>query len=134
MKFPKPTKKTSRIRRSVALKRADDAFSAFIRNRDGNQCVTCGKHFKHIEAGHWIPRGHESVRYDERNVHSQCRRCNQYLGGNPVKYRKFMLDNYGKEVVEELELKSQVTVHRKTEDLLVIETHYKEKLHGHMGT
>lgn len=133
LKYPKPQKrrkKEDRISFKAALKRADSAFAKFIKARDGNICCTCGKHSKRIECGHFIPRGHMAIRFDERNSHSQCTRCNHYLGGDPVRYRKFMIEQYGMRVVEELEIKSQMSIHRKAEDLLWLEKHFKEKLNA----
>jgi hypothetical protein len=92
-------------------KKCWDLFSEVIRYRDcqeeGNygQCITCGerKHFSELQAGHFIPGRHNSVLFDLRNCHSQCMRCNVFLKGNPIKYYRFMLDVYGKDVIDELD-------------------------------
>ena len=91
-----------------------EAFSTYIRFRDcllttgkpekGKFC-TCGKEieFEYLQAGHWLPRRHNSVLFDERNCHAQCFSCNIGKKGNPVKYFHFMEKKYGREVMEELE-------------------------------
>lgn len=73
------------------------AFSAFIRKRGANldgyvDCVTCGepKHWKEMQAGHFIDGRNNTILYDERLVHPQCQRCNVWLGGNKVQYVLFM--------------------------------------------
>lgn len=103
--------KMKRKRSLKALKRdLDSAFSRFIRQRDssgGNQygfygpCVTCSKVNK-LEAGHFIPRQHLSVRWDARNVHGQCSYCNRWLHGNLLEYTLYMQKTYGQEVIDEL--------------------------------
>jgi uncharacterized membrane protein YkvA (DUF1232 family) len=42
------------------------------------------------------------------NVNHQCKRCNYFLSGNQAKYRMGLLNKYGKESVEQLELKAQL--------------------------
>lgn len=41
-----------------------------------------------------------ALRWDERNVHAQCRSCNRFDEGNAAGYTMFMLDKYGKSVVD----------------------------------
>ncbi len=76
-------------------------------------CVTCGmtKHWKEMQAGHFIPQAQgDAVRFDLRNIHPQCHRCNINLGGNGAEYYPFMLSEYGQEVIDELRKKSRTTV------------------------
>jgi len=87
-------------------------FSIFIRKRDGEyvKCVTCEnvRHWKNMDAGHYISGVHIGTRYDERNVHAQCKDCNQFKGGNLEEYKKFMLKTYGEDVLKELRRNSQL--------------------------
>jgi len=92
-------------------------FSIFIRKRDGKgseypTCVTCDnrRHWKNMDAGHFISSVHTSIKFDERNVHAQCRNCNGPLGGNLKVYSEFMEKTYGKEVMAELRRKSHVII------------------------
>jgi hypothetical protein len=87
-------------------RKLDLVFSAYIRKRDADKdgygkCVTCRK-WSLLEAGHFIPRQHISVRWDIRNVHGQCSRCNRWLHGDLIEYTLYMQKRYGVEVVEEL--------------------------------
>lgn len=98
-------------------------FSRYIRLRDSLEwandhpehngepmaaCVSCRKTIKAfgvggLQAGHFIPGRNNSILFDERGVHAQCYRCNIPLKGNWVPYRRFMVERYGEEVIEELE-------------------------------
>ena len=114
-RFPKPARrekaKPKRIARKArprkqrkttvgALKRKLwKLFSAYVKARDGNICFTCGaKDLEGINwhAGHGIRQGgHAAVQYDPKNVHSQCGRCNIWLGGNTSEYMARLIDRYG---------------------------------------
>ena len=79
-------------------------------------CVTCrpgtpGRHYKELQAGHFIPQAQgNAVKWDLRNIHPQCYRCNINLGGNGAEYYPFMLERYGQEVIDELRFLSNTTV------------------------
>ena len=78
--------------------KADRVFSAWIRRRDAHgRCCTCGSPASH--AGHYIKRQHLGTRYDPRNCHAQCVRCNTYLGGNMDEYAKFLIAEYGVDIL-----------------------------------
>lgn len=68
-------------------------------------CITCGREVSgnSLHAGHFIGRRHKKVAYDERNLNAQCAGCNKWNNGEPLKYRRALLEMYGKSVVEELE-------------------------------
>ena len=63
-------------------KLADKYFSQMIRYRDGerrtdgwwSECITCSewKPLKQMQAGHFVSRRVNSLRFDETNVNSQC--------------------------------------------------------------
>lgn len=88
--------------------------SRYIRLRDAvdrkagwGHCCDCGKivQIKYADAGHYIGRGlggGSGVYFDERNIHLQAKVCNK-TNQNRDGYRKFMLDKYGQEVIDELE-------------------------------
>jgi hypothetical protein len=93
--LPKPVKQKKKRRafqksssKSAAMKRADDAFSYFIRQRDANEagvasCISCGQmfHWVAITNGHWIGRSNQRLRFDEENCAAQCRTCNTIACG-----------------------------------------------------
>jgi hypothetical protein len=113
----------------------DAVFSRYIRLADADeggtvQCVTCQKllHFKEAQCGHWVKRQYRSVRWDERNVGVQCRRCNHFLDGAQDEFGLHIITKYGEPVYQELMvLKHQIKKHTRAdlEDLIAL---YKEKL------
>ena len=57
-----------------------------------------------FDAGHYRSVGSaKHLEFDPRNVHGQCKRCNQYLGGDPVRYRIGLIARIGLAEVEALE-------------------------------
>lgn len=85
------------------LERAQIVFNRWIRERDKNKgCISCGAPV--TEAGHYFSQGHHSaLRYNEINVNGQCTRCNCFLHGNLINYRKGLVNRYGLEKVLMLE-------------------------------
>jgi hypothetical protein len=78
-------------------------FSEYIRLRDSNEngyctCITCGavRHWKGLDAGHGIPRQYWATRYNEKNVHAQCKPCNGFEGGKREVYAQEVDKRYGK--------------------------------------
>lgn len=121
--MPKPSRKT-------LVKKLDTVFSEYIRRRyaknDIAVCVTCGKkdHWKKLQAGHFMSRKHYSTRWDERNVEVQCNACNVFRYGEQYKFSIYL----GKELSDELYLKSHQTVKFSNVDLQEMIDVYKEKL------
>ena len=79
-------------------------------------CRTCGKILPRIgsnsQGGHFFPKGNggaSGAYFDERNVNTQCYNCNEWLEGNRYEYTKFMVDKYGQEVIDELEIKHKLS-------------------------
>lgn len=81
--------------RSQWTKEAQQAFNAFIRERDRTKpCISCGVHIvDHRHGGGWDCGHYRStganpeLRFCEANAHKQCKKCNQYLSGNVVNFR-----------------------------------------------
>ncbi len=74
-------------------------FAAYVKERDGNSCISCpatGLEGHGWHAGHLFPAGaHAVIKYEPKNVHSQCFRCNINLGGAGAAYTVRFLDKYG---------------------------------------
>jgi len=94
------TKKT----RSQLDKKLWKIFSQYIRKRDKYICFTCGKQcdVTNSQAGHYLSRRYTAIKYDERNVHCQCVRCNVMEHGNPIEYQRNLKARYYKELPDEL--------------------------------
>ena len=94
-----PLKKTSSQKKAIAKRAAWREFSRWTRARDP-KCVTCGA--PTTQAGHYVHNvSNTKLHFDPRNVHGQDARCNLYLSGNLNVYTLFMIDKYGRELVEE---------------------------------
>ena len=111
----------------------DKAFSEYIRKRDANEygmihCITCGAYIRwqDSDCGHFVRRGKDSVRFDERNSHAQCKKCNRDLYGNIRLYRKQMILKYGLEVVEQLERDANDHAHFAQFEIDELTRHYLE--------
>ena len=101
----KKTEKTKTL--AKWKKEAQDVFNAYIRLRDAElPCVSCGTTETKFpfHAGHYLSvGGYPELRFCEDNVHKQCMRCNTWLHGNLIQYRKSLVVRLGVDRVEWLE-------------------------------
>lgn len=85
---------------------AQIAVNAYVRLRDANkECVSCDTtESPQWDAGHYRSRGAAShLRFNLLNNWKQCNKCNRFLGGNVVEYRKKLIERIGEQRVIELE-------------------------------
>lgn len=113
-------------------RKAVKAAHAYIRARD-RSCISCGKYLEgKYDAGHFFnSNDYPALRYDERNIHAQCPRCNsaKMKGGNLLEYRIGLVNRYGEAFVQQLEQMSRCASKRWTiPELKQIEQYYKDKL------
>ena len=93
---------------SYLKKKADKVFSELIRRthcpNGYGQCVSCGSylHWTEGDAGHFCSRKHNATRYDKRNVQFQCRVCNRWQEGRKYEFGKYLIDEYGEGIIDEL--------------------------------
>ncbi len=85
-------------------------FSQYIRRRNADEdgivyCFTCGvrKHWKQVDAGHFVSRNAKAVKYSEINVQQQCKSCNGFHGGMAYEFGKRLDELYGEGTAENLE-------------------------------
>ena len=94
-------------RRSEYMQEAQDAFNAWIRQRDAGQpCISCGTTADvQYCAGHYRTVGAcPELRFEPLNVHRQCNKnCNLEKSGNIVEYRIRLVKKIGAEAVAWLE-------------------------------
>jgi len=108
---------------------AQKAFNGWIRARDaGKPCISCGKALdgtaNTTDCGHFRSVGSAPhMRYIEENAAGQCKKCNRYLSGNVVEYRKGLIERIGLERVEEIETDQTLRKHSK-QDLIDMAKHY----------
>ena len=91
-----PIKSRSISPRSRLIARAESAVNAFVRARDaGRPCISCFE-YKPLTAGHYrSTRAAPELRFDAKNIHGQCSRCNIDLAGNREGYREGLIERFG---------------------------------------
>jgi hypothetical protein len=97
------------------INKLDKVFSEFIRLRDADRqgickCITCGRFFKWNEgdAGHYVQRDRLATRFNEKNVHAQCKYCNRFRSGEQYLHGIAINKKYGKGTAEKLILLSKI--------------------------
>jgi len=115
-------------------KDVEEAMNRYVRLRDfAAGCISCGRRFApdaiggSCDAGHFRSKGSaKHLRFDPRNLHGQCKHCNDYLGGNPTGYRLGLIAKIGLEAVEALECDQAPRKHTKDE-LRAMRAEYRAK-------
>jgi len=101
-------------------------FNKYIRLRDGNICISCGKVITgQVHAGHYLTD--KALRYNENGTNSQCVKCNNWLSGNQIEYRINLIKKIGLPAVEELEREHPAQQYRAT-DLIELRGIYRDKI------
>ena len=119
-----------KISRKGLIKKLDSALSKFIRQRnavDGYvKCVTCGtrKHWKEVDAGHFVSRRHYATRWNPQNVHAQCKSCNGFHAGQNYLMGKYIDKTYGIGTADELITMSRQIKKFTDQDLKDLIEHY----------
>lgn len=129
--------KTEESSHSSALRKADTAFSLFIRTRDAQpyegrafRCISCNRvlPIEQADCGHYVNRQHMSLRFSEQNCHAQCRQCNRFDEGNIQEYRRGLIRKIGESRVNLLEALKHETHKLTALDLEFIARHYKSEV------
>jgi hypothetical protein len=84
--------------------KAGNAFRKFIRERDkGEKCISCDS-YNTSDASHFYSAGkYPALEFDPDNCHLACRKCNYFLSGNLLEYRKRLIERIGQEKVARLD-------------------------------
>ena len=136
----KSAKKTATrtISRSTAMRKADEAFSLYIRTRDSQpyegrafRCISCSRvlPIEQADCGHYVNRQHMTLRFSDLNCNAQCRHCNRFMEGNIQDYRKGLVLKIGDQKVTLLEAQKHLTTKISTFELQLLAKHYKEETH-----
>ena len=120
---------------------AQTAFNAYVRYRDRDlPCISCDAIGDHDglggywDAGHYRSRGAaKHLSFNLWNCAKQCSRCNRYLSGNVVEYRKRLITRIGSERVDKLEnnndtVKHDITYLRRIKQIFKNKLRIKKKL------
>ena len=110
-------------------------FSEFIRLRDSDsqgicKCITCGlvKPWKLMDCGHGIGRQYKSTKFNEKNNHAQCKRCNGFDGGKREVYKVEMDKRYGHGTWDKMEIASRTVCKRSVFEIKVMTEYYKKEV------
>jgi len=134
---PRTGKRTRKRTSSQSLpalkKKVQMVFNEYIRLRDqGKPCIACGKK-RELQAGHFFPVGrYDGLRFNEDNVHGECRACNYYDEAHLIYYSQNLLKKIGEERYEAL--KSAAAEYKKSgykwsrAELLELLAKYKTKV------
>ena len=124
--MPKKKKTVSQLRKQL-----DKYFSLYVRLSNADQygmctCFTCGakKHWKEIQAGHFMSRKHTATRWHLDNVKPQCVKCNMYSQGEQFKFAQ----NLGMKKANQMQKLSQTTAKFTYSEIVWYIEHYKEKV------
>lgn len=100
-----------KLDRKTLIKRLDTLRQTYARyegakKKNGtwvNSCVSCGAVFPcdKMNGGHFISRACYPLRWDERNVHCQCVRCNLYRNGAYLEYSQWFIKKYGQKLFDQ---------------------------------
>lgn len=123
--------------RSRHIKAAQISFNKFINKRDfGLPCCACGLPINGpAHASHFLSIGaHPNLRFDEKNCHSGCAKCNVFLHGNLIRYRENLVLKIGIDDVLLLESNNEF-IKFSIEDLICIKKKYdlEYKLLNNLG-
>ena len=90
-----------------------DLCKKIIRARYPHFCFTCGRQIDgaNMHTGHFIPKAScpAELKYSLDNLRLQCYHCNINLGGNGGEYYRKLEEEMGKEFVEDLFKRKQIT-------------------------
>ena len=98
---PKPKRYLRKQRKtslSAAKRKLWPLFAAYIKNRDGPTCFSCGAtglKGRSWHAGHLVSRRIGATLYAENNVFSQCGHCNVFLRGNWHAFAQQYVERFG---------------------------------------
>lgn len=87
------------------IDKLDRLMSLYVRMRDSQEyhfrffrCISCGRilPFEQADCGHFLSRRHMSLRFDTRNINSECKACNRFSSDHLIGYRNNLVLRLGK--------------------------------------
>jgi hypothetical protein len=85
---------------------ARKSFQKWIRLRDSNKpCISCDSLTADLfDGGHFYKAEvYSGLIFNENNCHKQCRKCNRFMNGNELNFRKGLIARYGIDYVTNLD-------------------------------
>lgn len=120
---------------STLIHKLDDVFSKYIRLRDTMhngyfRCISCGRvlPYEQADAGHFHSRTHMNTRFDERNVHAECRFCNRFSADHLIKYQENLIHKIGQREFDLLNVRAHMARKWSSWELEELIKMYKDKI------
>lgn len=110
-------------------KTLDKWFSLYIRKRDmPGPCCTCGKwvEFEESDCCHFITRDRIATRWNEKNAHGGCRKCNRFESGRQYEHGLHVDKVHGSGTAEMLLWKSKHPANFTDEEIKAMSKRYRE--------
>jgi hypothetical protein len=85
---------------------ARKSFQKWIRLRDSDKnCISCNSSTADVfDGGHFYKAEvYSGLIFNENNCHKQCRKCNRFMNGNELNFRKGLIARYGIDYVTNLD-------------------------------
>lgn len=129
----KRLRKRSRTPVAKAKDRLWKSLKVVVHKRDNNTCITCGKtnlEGNNRHGGHFLPSAAcgAFLRYDLRNVWSQCARCNLFESGAGAEYTRALESKFSRKFVDQIILDKQVSI-KLDLDYITRLTEFYDELH-----
>ena len=129
--------------KATPRKKALDALQKLARlaAADDNgycHCWSCRNqfHWKEMDGGHYIPKGASSYwALKIENVHPQCKGCNGFgmrYGTAASQYTLSMVDRYGRDFVDEMELTKRTLCKIRKAEYLEMTADFNEQIKHHL--
>lgn len=104
-----------------------------VHKRDGGHCISCGAknlNGRNRHGGHFLASASCGgfLRYDLRNVWSQCARCNTHLGGAGPEYTRALEKLFSRKFVDQLLEDKNVSIKLDIQYIEALTELYKELL------
>ncbi len=110
-------------------------FSLYIRLRDSDEhgyarCFTCGRidYFRNLQCGHGLGRQHAAIKYNQKNNHAQCGRCN-LDGGRQDIYKEKVNKLYGENTWATLEALTRSRFKSSDFPIEALAVHFKKEVY-----
>jgi len=93
-------------------------------------CYTCGKRhsIKGVDAGHFISSDIDAVKYHLNNIRPQGPSCNRFKQGKHYEFEMNLIDEIGKDEVENLKELAKTEVHRTEQDYRELANFFRTKV------
>jgi len=104
------------------LRPADTKFSKYLRELRGWKCEKCGidcsSNHQYLTVSHYHGRRKESVRFDEENCDTLCRRCHLYFEEHKEEYSLWKIKKLGRKKFDALLVRAN-TPQKKDDEMIL---------------